>query len=256
MGNHFHLAVRTAGVPLSRILQNLMFRYTRHFNRRHRRGGHLFQGRFKSVLVEEQSYLLELVRYIHLNPVRARMVKSPAAWAWSGHRGYLGRERVAFLDTSLALGALGGRPPEARRRYERFVRQGMREGYREEFHRGGEAAGLLGDEGFVRKMRMRCGGAVRPPPSLDAIQAAVCGELGVGAEALATPGKGRGESECRCTIGLLAQDLKAATLTEVAARYGRDVSTLSAGVGRVRGRVQKDARLANRLRGIQKRLER
>ncbi len=84
MGNHIHLAVQVVEVPLSRIMQNLAFRYTRWVNKRQGRVGHLFQGRYKAILVEAQSYLLELVRYIHLNPVRARLVEEPAAYRWSG----------------------------------------------------------------------------------------------------------------------------------------------------------------------------
>lgn len=250
MGNHFHLAVRTAGVPLSHILQNLMFRYARWFNRRHGRTGHLFQGRFKSVLVEEQRYLLELVRYIHLNPVRAGLVNEPGAWPWSGHRAYLGQEKAPWLDVGLVLGVLGGRPAEARRRYERFVAQGMREGRREEFHRGGEKAGQLGDEGLAGGIRTLTRGAARPSPRLDSIEATVCAVLGLDASDLAAPGKGRKASEGRSLVGLIAQETRGATLAEVAARFGRDPTTLSAGVSRMRFRAQRDARLAGCVRRI------
>jgi len=94
MTNHLHLAVQVGEIALSRCMQNLAFRYTRWINRRERRMGHLFQGRYQAVLVERDSYLLELVRYIHLNPVRTGMVKAPRDYPWSGHRAYLGEEVI------------------------------------------------------------------------------------------------------------------------------------------------------------------
>ncbi|MCP4041099.1 MAG: hypothetical protein GY731_03955 [Gammaproteobacteria bacterium] len=83
-----------AETSLSKIIQNLSFRYTRWVNKGQGRIGHLFQGRYKAILVDAEAYLLELVRYIHLNPVRAQLVNDPGAYAWSGHRGYLGREEI------------------------------------------------------------------------------------------------------------------------------------------------------------------
>ncbi len=91
MTNHLHLAVEAGQVPLSRGMQNLSFRYTRWINRREKRTGHLFQGRYKALLVDRDAYLLELVRYIHLNPVRAELVDDPVDYPWSGRRGYLAK---------------------------------------------------------------------------------------------------------------------------------------------------------------------
>jgi REP element-mobilizing transposase RayT len=91
MSNHALLAIQVGEVSLSRIMQNIGFRYTRWINWRRNSSGHLFQWRFKAVLVYADSYLAELPRYIHLNPVRAGMVKSPEEYPWSGHRGYLTR---------------------------------------------------------------------------------------------------------------------------------------------------------------------
>ena len=86
MTNHVHLAVQVGATPLSRSMQNLTFRYRQWINHRDRRVGHLFQGRYKAILINRDDYLLELVRYIHLNPVQARLVRAPAAYRWSGHR--------------------------------------------------------------------------------------------------------------------------------------------------------------------------
>ena len=103
MGNHVHLAIQVADTPLSKIMQNIAFRYTRFINRRAQRIGHLFQGRFKALLVDADSYLLELVRYIHLNPVRAKLVADPADYRWSGHLAYLGKTHKEWLTTDWVL---------------------------------------------------------------------------------------------------------------------------------------------------------
>jgi len=80
MANHFHLLLEAGPVPLSRTMQQLLGSYTRYFNRCHHRIGHLFQARYKAILCEKESYLLELIRYIHLNPVRSKMVEDPIAY--------------------------------------------------------------------------------------------------------------------------------------------------------------------------------
>ena len=245
MDNHFHLAIRTGAVSLSRILQNLMFRFTRHANRRHRRIGHLFQGRFKSVLVDEQSYLLELVRYIHLNPVRAGIVKKPEQWPWSGHGGYLSSTGETFLDTKWVLGVLGGKPATARRRYAAFIRAGMGEGRREEFHRGSERPGVLGESDFVSRLHLHSARPVRSAPSLNCVLRAVCSREGLSPEAVRAPGCGHRASEARALTGLLAQDTGAGTLTAVAELVGRDVTTISRAVRKLRERAADD-------RGLQK----
>ena len=94
MTNHIHLVIQVGAIPLSRGMQNLSFRYARWINWRKKRTGHLFQGRYKAVLVDGDSYLLELIRYIHLNPVRAGMVTDPEEYLLSGHRAYLGIENL------------------------------------------------------------------------------------------------------------------------------------------------------------------
>jgi len=94
MKNHLHLLVEVEETPLSRIMQSLLFRYTRYFNRRYGEVGHLFQGRYKAIVCDKDAYLLELVRYIHLNPVRAKIVKSPEDYGWTGH--LRGRNKITF----------------------------------------------------------------------------------------------------------------------------------------------------------------
>ena len=88
MSNHFHLLLEVQQASTARVLQSLLTGYARRFNQTYRRHGHLFQGRYKAIVCDRDSYLLELVRYIHLNPVRAKMVQRPGDWPWSGHGEY------------------------------------------------------------------------------------------------------------------------------------------------------------------------
>jgi putative transposase len=122
--NHFHLLLGTGAVPLSSLLRRLLTGHAVSFNRRHRRAGHLFQNRFKSILVEKDAYLLALVRYIHLNPLRAHLVESVDALAhypWSGHAVLLGNRHFPEQDAAAVLAHFGSRPANARRAYSRFV---------------------------------------------------------------------------------------------------------------------------------------
>jgi len=150
MTNHVHLAIQVDDIPLSRIMQNLSFRYTRWANWRQGKSGHLFQGRYKAILVDTDAYLAELVRYVHLNPVRARMVSDPLEYPWSSHRCYSGLETIPWLATDLTLSTFSTRRGTAQREFQRFVREGVEEGYRPEFHGGaGLDSRLLGDDAFM-----------------------------------------------------------------------------------------------------------
>jgi REP element-mobilizing transposase RayT len=128
MGNHFHLYLRTPQANLSAGMHDLNSGYASGFNRRHRRCGALFQGRFKAVLVEDESHALELTRYIHLNPVRARIVQRPEAYGWSSYQDYLGvRKAAAWLDWQTALAEVAKDRSRARSAYRRFVEAGLSE---------------------------------------------------------------------------------------------------------------------------------
>ncbi|MCR4404247.1 MAG: transposase [Candidatus Acetothermia bacterium] len=125
MGNHYHLLVETLQPTLSRGMRHLNGVYTQWFNRRHQRVGHLFQGRFKAILVEKEAYLLELCRYVVLNPVRAKLVRAANGWPWSSYRATAGlAEPPPFLTTDWVLGQFSEDREEAQRRYRRFVAAG------------------------------------------------------------------------------------------------------------------------------------
>jgi len=251
MPNHVHLVLQAGAVPLSRAMQNLSFRYTRHVNVRERRFGHLFQGRYKAILVDAESYLLELVRYVHLNPVRAGLADRPDAWRWSGHRAYLGRAAAPWLTTEWVLSLLAPRERDARAAYRAFVADGMGEGRRREFHVGNGGGGrLLGDDAFVERALEEAGESPDSPPAPDAIIAAVAAAYGVDASALANPSRARFLSEARGLAGLIARDTGAAPLSALAARFGRDLSSYSRAVRRVAEKTAADEPLQARMRAV------
>ncbi len=138
--NHFHLLVRTGARPLARSLRSLLTGYAGAFNRRHRRTGHLFQNRYKSIVVEEEPYLLELVRYLHLNPLRAGVVADLQALArspYTGHAALCGTRTVPWQATEEVLAHFGARRAAARRAYRAFVAAGVPQGRRPDLEGGG-----------------------------------------------------------------------------------------------------------------------
>ena len=150
MGNHYHLLAETPQPNLSRAMRQLNGTYTQYFNRRHVRVGHLFQGRFKAILVERETYWLELTRYIALNPVAAGLVDSAAAWQWSSYRAYTGRETApAWLSVGPVLERFGQDPKRAAERYAQFVHAGIGAGSPWSRLRGQI---VLGSEQFARRV--------------------------------------------------------------------------------------------------------
>jgi REP element-mobilizing transposase RayT len=126
MDNHYHLLIETPKANLSLGMRQLNGLYTQAYNRLHRRVGHLFQGRFKAILVEKETHLLELCRYVVLNPVRAKRVKNPGKWKWSSYRATVGEAKIPdYLTADWVLGQFGRRSHEAQKRYREFVAEGI-----------------------------------------------------------------------------------------------------------------------------------
>jgi putative transposase len=150
MNNHFHLLIETPGANLSRGMRQLNGVYTQSFNRRHEKVGHLFQGRFKAILVQRDSYLLELARYIVLNPVRAKAVKTPESYRWSSYRPMMGLAPVPeALSIDWILDQFAKTPAVARKRYAEFVHAGIGKDSPWNELKGQV---LLGDDAFIQKM--------------------------------------------------------------------------------------------------------
>ena len=125
--NHFHLLLKTGTTPIATVMKRLLTGYAMYYNRRHKRSGHLFQNRYKSILCQEDTYLLELVRYIHLNPLRAKLVEDMKGldnYPYSGHSALLGKMAVLWQRKSYILGLFGDKVSPARCRYRELVESG------------------------------------------------------------------------------------------------------------------------------------
>ena len=151
MSDHYHLLIETPEGNLSRGMRQLNGIYTQQFNRRHNRVGHVLQGRYKAILVDKDSYLLELSRYVVLNPVRAGIVKTPKEWRWSSYGGTSGYSYgVSYLTTDWILQQFGKEKREASIKYREFVHEGGKE---ESPFKAVKGQLFLGEEGFIDKIR-------------------------------------------------------------------------------------------------------
>lgn len=150
MNNHYHLVIETEEATLSKGMRHLNGVYTQAYNGRHHRVGHLFQGRFKAILIEKETYLLEVCRYVVLNPVRAKIGQQPDAWEWSSYCGTAGTHKPhPCLTVEWILGQFGTFGTEARRRYRKFVQEGIGGASLWEKVKG---QSLLGEESFIEKV--------------------------------------------------------------------------------------------------------
>ncbi|MFH1311856.1 MAG: transposase [Candidatus Eisenbacteria bacterium] len=151
MPNHYHLLLETPEGKLSKGMKYLNGVYVQAFNRRHERVGHALQGRFTAILVERESYLLELCRYVVLNPVRAGLVSKPENWTWSSYAATMGlAPRPRFLEIDWVLSQFGRDAGSSRKAYQRFVLAGLKGGSPWDDLIGGV---LMGREKFIEEMR-------------------------------------------------------------------------------------------------------
>lgn len=194
MSNHVHLLLRPTRVKLSTFMLRLLTGHAVTFNLRHDRSGHLFQNRYKSIVCQEDEYLLQLIRYIHLNPLRVNMVadmKGLERYRWSGHRVLMGKQELPGQEVDYVLGLFWKSRSRARRRYKEFVADGIDEGKRDDLEgRAGNTemadARMLGGEEFVEEIRRREEGgcSLRERRTIREIIDAVASELGIPARAI------------------------------------------------------------------------
>jgi len=153
--NHLHLLLRTGLTPIATVMRRLLTGYAVNFNQRHRRHGQLFQNRYKSILCQEDAYLMELVGYIHLNPLRARLVEDLKAldkFKFSGHGVLMGKKKLDWQDTDYVLKFYGRKKSTARKNYREYVKKGILDGRRPELV-GGGLIRSAGGWGAVKAMR-------------------------------------------------------------------------------------------------------
>lgn len=153
MDNHYHLLLETPYGNLSQIMRHINGAYTTYFNTRHKRSGHLLQGRYKAIVVEVDEYAEELSRYIHLNPARAGIVERLEEYQWSSYQQYIGKRKAAdWLEVRYILGYFGKREKTARKKYEAFVNDLLDQNYESPL-KDAVASTLLGSSDFVNRIR-------------------------------------------------------------------------------------------------------
>ncbi len=242
MLNHVHLLLETGVVPLSRVMQRVSSGYTQYFNRRHRLVGHLFQGRYKAILCDKDSYLLELSRYLHLNPVRAKLVNDPAEYPWSSYRGYVRESQgQKWLDTSEVLKQFSRKVSAARKLYRKFVLEAIGEGHRGEYYEVFDGR-FLGDREFAEEIKAKAetAGYVRTKIRSEAFLKAACTVFNTKREDLTGSGKERARVRAReaiCYVGRTRTELSVKSLAEA---LGVDATCVSRSVSRVESRIKED----------------
>jgi REP element-mobilizing transposase RayT len=159
MPNHYHLLIETPAANLSKVMHHIGGSYATYFNIKHRRSGHVFHGRYKALLVDRDAYLLEVSRYLHLNPVSAGLVKRPEQYPYSSYRHYTSPRVDDWVCTGLTLGMMTDEARTARRRYIEFVQEGMKVELEDPL-RQAHAGLILGDEEFIRATLERIEGHV------------------------------------------------------------------------------------------------
>jgi len=214
--------------------------------------GHLFQGRFKALLVDEDSYLLELIRYIHMNPVRAGMVVHPNAYAWSSHAAYLDEEALPWLESQSVLVQFSKRIDSARERYADFMDQGIHEAHRSEFHCGASDSRVVGDDDFVQ--RIVAEDAVDVQCGLSDCIDVVCRCYELEASVLSERSRMRRPAEARAVIAWVMQRYGAESLSAVAKYFCRDVSTMSTAVRGLEEKMKKSDDLHKRIKKIENKI--
>ena len=221
MTNHLHLLMQVSDVPLGRAVMRIASRYARTVQQRIETSGHLFERRYHCALVDADSYLLTLIRYIHFNPVRAGLVPNPDVYPWSSHRVYLGLENRSWVTTRVALEILSTRHATAVERYREFMSTPPSYNWGSgELTLNHSDSQILGDDEFAKRMT-DAKWHPRSRKTLDALMADCERQFNVTMERLASPSKCRVLSVARAWLAHEAVSGQIATICETARRLNR-----------------------------------
>ncbi|OGL04801.1 MAG: hypothetical protein A3I03_11135 [Candidatus Rokubacteria bacterium RIFCSPLOWO2_02_FULL_68_19] len=231
MTNHVHLLVETAESPLHKIMHGVQFTYAQYYNRRYETAGHLFQGRYRAILCDRDTYLLELVRYIHLNPARTQAGLDPWCYPWSSHAAYMGRPSPVTVETSFVLRQFAPRLGQARRAYLAFLANGLAQADQPWYEDAGGQRVLGGEEVIRKAVRMlapdrgAAGSATEVP--FDSLLRAVAGACGVTPANLLQPDRRRDMVNPRAMLVFLAREWSRLRNDDRGRRLRRDPSMIS-----------------------------
>ena len=240
MPNHVHLLARAGATPLAKFMQGLQQSYTQWFNRVHEKVGHVFQGRYRAIVCDSDEYLVTLVRYIHLNPVRAGLAPGPDSYGYSGHRALLMGQRTALLDPQPVLQLLGG--PNA---YARFMREGADEGHQPDLYATRDQQ-ILGNRGFADQVAEQSGQEPAPLPRepLESVVSRLEAALGIATGVARGPDRRHDTAIARGLMAFVLVRRRGYRLKDVARALGRDPATVSVTMGRIARRLSGDQHLA------------
>ncbi len=258
LGNHYHVCLRTPEGNLSRIMRHLDGLYTQRFNRAHRRDGALFRGRYKAIVVNADEYLTSVVRYIHLNPIEARLVKEPQAYPWSSHPAYLHPNKVPiWLNVGQVLGGFA-----TTKTFHEFVLSGNDRLIKEFYNRPRQSP-ILGSGDFLDRIKRKLGriGREHPRyervglhPSVDVVLCLVAQQYGLPLENLVNGRRGK-ENEARKVAMYLVKRLCDLTLQETAERFNvRSYGVVGWACLGVQSRMDSDKKLRKRVEILKQRI--
>lgn len=262
MGNHYHMILETKEKNLSRVMHYLNSSYTTYINVKRKRNGHLLQGRFKSIVVDKDGYLLELSRYLHLNPVRAGMAQRPEEYRYSSYKAYIDRRQTDCIKTEMILEMIAPTASVATQKYREFVERGM--GVELDNPLKKAYGGLiLGSEGFIRQTLDRLENdlfedeeithrkALRPMVGQKAILEAVAEHFGCAGEALTF----RGNVKARNFAIYLLKHQSGMTSQEVShALGGMSCAAIAKVYQRLKKQLASDGELKQEFEGLKRRL--
>ncbi|MBW2545304.1 MAG: transposase [Deltaproteobacteria bacterium] len=248
MENHVHMALQVNDKPLSKLMQNLSQRYTHWFNKRYDRVGHLFQGRYKAILVDKDAYLLELIRYIHLNPVRADMVSDPIDYPLSSHAAYTGHVQPPFwLTVDWGLGQFGETESAARAAYLHFMGQATEDKLLAQLRHGSKEGRILGNENFIKDALTQNSEAVPAGITIEQLVDVVAHGYHISPLEMTSASRSRHLAEARAMTALIGMDHCDYSLSNFAQYFNRDMPSMSRQIKAIRARLTKSQLLHEKM---------
>ncbi len=232
MVNHLHALLQIADCPLGKIMQRIAARYSRYRHKALNTSGHLFERRHRAKLVDVDTYFLTLLRYIHLNPVKAKIVNDPSDYPWSSHRAFLGAESISWLTTGFGLSLFSDDLVQARIAYERFVLEPREEADEDldlKAHPGDSR--ILGTDQFIADIPL-VSRKPHSPLTLEQFAESLCAQHHINADLLRSPSRTRYLASIRVAFSIQAIERRVATLCEIARFLNRDPSSLTKLLGR------------------------
>jgi len=251
MKNHVHMALQVNDKPLSKLMQNISQRYTHWFNKRHDRVGHVFQGRYKAILVDREAYLAELIRYIHLNPVRADMVTDPIEYPLSSHAAYAGQvKRPDWLSIDPVLGQFGRTSSAAQAAYLRFMGQMTEEELLKKLRHGTKEGRILGNEDFIATALRQNKEMVSAQITIAHLVDIVARVYQVSPMEMTSASRVRHLAEARAISALTGMDHCNFLLSDFAQYFNRNMPSMSRLVADVRSRLAKSRSMQEKIKQI------